>query len=198
MTTETDPVSDTLRIPKTQLNLSSSYAVKPRMFTVPGFGFSYVNTEFETGFKSNSIWTESSYFIYLAYIEDDFRESLIGHAAGSQPVTSREHWISRSSRLLNGVSFCRHRPSLIPQQHFMKASSLCRLLPSGVWRRVVRYILCEVLEKPSASIASLTGGDRSIGILRLRTKTTEFFFAVSIFRLRPPDLWQVFAGLLSV
>jgi hypothetical protein len=26
------------------------------------------------------------------------------------------------------------------------------------------------------ALASLTGGDRSIGIVRLRTKTTEFFF----------------------
>jgi hypothetical protein len=28
------------------------------------------------------------------------------------------------------------------------------------------------------ALASLTGGDRSIGILRLRTKTTDFFFLI--------------------
>jgi hypothetical protein len=30
------------------------------------------------------------------------------------------------------------------------------------------------------ALASLTGGDRSIGIVRLRTKTTEFFFIINV------------------
>jgi hypothetical protein len=34
------------------------------------------------------------------------------------------------------------------------------------------------------ALASLTGGDRSIGIVRLRTKTTEFFFSI---KGMPPD-----------
>jgi hypothetical protein len=38
------------------------------------------------------------------------------------------------------------------------------------------------------ALASLTGGDRSIGIVRLRTKTTEFFF---IGNTRNRRIWHI-------
>jgi hypothetical protein len=39
--------------------------------------------------------------------------------------------------------------------------------------------MCVVTLYPlKLALASLTGGDRSIGIVRLRTKTTEFFMCV--------------------
>jgi hypothetical protein len=63
-------------------------------------------------------------------------------------------------------------------QSYGRRDSLC--LP--------RNTLCPL----KLALASLTGGDRSVGIVRLRTKTTEFFFfmtdvAVSISKHVDPD-----------